>query len=118
MWSQNGNKNDMEGGEDMMSFWDVDFDKQLTSSSQSENLGIRVPQAPAKTTVSFGQAANLHSENGLLLVNRIQGAKQHETSVNAGTKVGRTWRKDDGFSVPQIIQSVGSNNNKRPRNFW
>ncbi|KAJ8442593.1 hypothetical protein Cgig2_026535 [Carnegiea gigantea] len=115
---KNGNKNDMEGGEDMMSFWDVDFDKQLTSSSQSENLGIRVPQPPAKTTVSFGQAANLQSENGLLLVNQIQGAKQHETSVNAGTKVGRKWRKDDGFTVPQIIQSVGSNNNKRPRIFW
>jgi len=114
---QNGSKNDMEGGEDMMSFWDVDFDKQLTSSSPSENLGLRVPQAPSKTTVSFGQAANFQNENGLVLVNQMQGAKQHETSVNAGSKLSRKWRKDDGFTVPQIIQSVGANN-KRPRTFW
>nr|AUS89386.1 salt tolerance protein [Sesuvium portulacastrum] len=109
--------NELEGDEDVLSFLDVENDKKWASSNNStqyQNLGIWVPQAPAaaaiapiSTTINFGNPGNFHHLGGF-----VDGTKLQETSVKVNRKL---MNKDDGFTVPQIIQSVGS---KRTRPFW
>lgn len=115
---QSGNMNEFEVGENVLSLWDADIGKKMSSSSstncssiQSESLGIWVPEAPAAATMTtsvFGTnqpLLNSHNRSGL-----IQG-----TSVINGLKMSKKWQKDDAFTVPQITHPVGS---KRPRAFW
>jgi len=120
--------NEFEVGEDVLSFWDVDIDKKMSSSStnsssiQFENLGIQVPQAPAAAAAAttatsvFGTnhpSLNFQSQNGS--IHGLNVLKQQETNAFNGFKMSKKWMTDDACTVPQITHTVGS---KRPRVFW
>lgn len=106
---------DFEVNEDMLSFFDVENDKELTcSSTQSESFWV--PQAPLGLAAGggnvFGQPSEFHNnmKSGL-----VYGTKQKQDTSVSAIKLNRKCLKDDAFTVPQITSSVGS---KRTRSFW
>nr|QTY32139.1 BBX transcription factor [Oxybasis rubra] len=109
-FSKNGSNNhDFGVNEDVLSFFDVENEKELTcSSTNSENFWV--PQAA--TSNIFGQTSEIHQTSGSIYETKQQ---QQETSVTTMKLMNRRLLKDDAFTVPQITSSVGS---KRARPFW
>ncbi|CAO2834621.1 unnamed protein product [Amaranthus hypochondriacus] len=113
------NNHEFALNEDVLSFFDVENNKELTSSAQSESFWV--PEAAPATAASNNLMGHLcssleHNTNGLVLNHgTIQQQLQEETCVT-NNKLNRKYLKDDVFTVPQITFSLGSN--KRTRPFW
>ncbi|XP_021759865.1 B-box zinc finger protein 20-like [Chenopodium quinoa] len=108
----------IEVNEDVLSFFDVENEKELTSSStNSENFWV--PQA-AITSNMFGQTTSeLHQITNASIYGTKKQQQSQQTSVTATMKLNIKYLKDDAFTVPQIITNNNSSlGSKRTRPSW